>query len=101
LTLHHFSDEEIVELLTVFKANARIGIIINDLHRSKIAYRLFQMICFVFQLNNMSKQDGLTSILRGFKKEELFQYSKKMQFKNFTIRWKWAFRYQWIVDNTK
>jgi 2-polyprenyl-3-methyl-5-hydroxy-6-metoxy-1,4-benzoquinol methylase len=97
LTLHHFSEDKIHELLTLFNKNVSIGIIINDLHRSKVAYRLFQVICSVFQLNRMSKEDGLTSILRGFKKKELSTYSEKMNFKTYTIRWKWAFRWQWIV----
>ena len=100
LTLHHFTDDEIYTLLTVFQKNAKIGIIINDLHRSKLAYRLFQLVCFVFQLNYLSKNDGLTSILRGFKKEELYVYSKKMHFEQYSIRWKWAFRYQWIIRST-
>jgi hypothetical protein len=71
--------------------------VINDLHRSIIAYRLFQGLCFVFRLSEMSKKDGLISILRGFKKEELEQFSKKANFKNYSIQWKWAFRYQWII----
>ena len=45
----------------------------------------------------MSKEDGLVSILRGFKKPELQQFSKILNFKNYTIEWKWAFRYQWII----
>lgn len=98
LTLHHFKEEEIIQLLTVFYTNATIGIVINDLHRSAIAYRLFQALCFVFQLNAMSRDDGLISILRGFKKEELNAFSKKLNFKNYTIHWKWAFRYQWIIS---
>jgi len=97
LTLHHFKDKEIVDLLKIFYKNASIGIVINDLHRSAIAYRLFQGLCFVFQLNPMSKEDGLVSILRGFKKEELQNFSKILEFKNDTIQWKWAFRYQWII----
>lgn len=98
LTLHHFKDDEIVQLLNVFESNASMGIVINDLHRSAIAYRLFQGLCFVFQLNDMSRKDGLTSILRGFKKEELIRFSKKLNFINFKIHWKWAFRYQWIIS---
>ena len=97
LTLHHFKDEEILSLMKVFYQKASIGIVINDLHRSAVAYRLFQALCWVFRLNEMSREDGLTSILRGFKKEELEQYSKKLQLKNYTIQWKWAFRYQWII----
>jgi len=97
LTLHHFKDDEIMELMTVFNANSQIGIVINDLHRSIISYRLFQVLCFVFQLNTMSRKDGLISILRGFKKEDLVHFSKKLKFTNDKIQWKWAFRYQWIV----
>ena len=98
LTLHHFKDDEIENLLNVFYSNSKIGIVINDLHRSKLSYILFQGLCFVFGLNAMSKQDGLTSILRGFKKEELIHFSKKLNFKKYTIDWKWAFRYQWIIN---
>jgi 2-polyprenyl-3-methyl-5-hydroxy-6-metoxy-1,4-benzoquinol methylase len=97
LTLHHFKNEEILRLLSVFKLNSRIGFVINDLQRSVVAYYLFQLLCFVFKLNKMSKEDGLTSILRGFKKKDLIDFSMKKQFLDFSIKWKWAFRYQWIV----
>ena len=100
LTLHHFKDDEIIKLLSLFKKNAKLGIVINDLQRSSISYRLFHGLCVVFRLNHMSREDGLVSILRGFKKPELEQFSKKLQFKNYSIEWKWAFRYQWII-NTK
>ena len=99
LTLHHFTNEQILNIITIFRNNAATGIIVNDLHRSKIAYRLFEMICFIFNLNSMSREDGLVSILRGFKKNELEEFSKKLNLKNYTISWKWAFRYQWIITN--
>ena len=98
LTLHHFKDSQIINLLNVFYANSKIGIVINDLHRNAFAYRLFQVICFVFKLNEMSRDDGLISILRGFKKKELVNYSNELKFKNYQIQWKWAFRYQWIIS---
>lgn len=97
LTLHHLNNIEIENLLTTFDNNSKLGIVINDLHRSSIAYRLFQIVCYLFGLNAMSREDGLTSILRGFKKPELVTFSKKLNFKNYTIHWKWAFRYQWII----
>ncbi|NJM79370.1 MAG: methyltransferase domain-containing protein [Flavobacterium sp.] len=101
LTLHHFKTEQINYLIQLFSKQAQIGIVINDLHRSKIAYRLFQALCFVFQLNKMSREDGLVSILRGFKKEELEVFSRENKLKNYSIQWKWAFRYQWIIRSTK
>ncbi|WP_264564170.1 methyltransferase domain-containing protein [Flavobacterium sp. N3904] len=98
LTLHHFKDSEIEEILQLFNKNSKLGIVINDLQRSIIAYRLFQCLCIVFQLKNMSREDGLTSILRGFKKKELIQFSKKLNLKKYSIQWKWAFRYEWIIE---
>jgi len=97
LTLHHFKDEEIIHLLNRFKSSAKVGIVINDLERSALAYRLFQALCFVFGLNHMSKEDGLVSILRGFKREDLEKYTKELNFNYSSIKWKWAFRYQWII----
>lgn len=96
LTLHHFKDEEIVELLSVMNRNSRFGIVISDLQRNLWAYRLFKVVCFVFRLNSMSRNDGLISILRGFKRKELLAFSEKLKF-NSTLHWKWAFRYQWII----
>lgn len=97
LTLHHFTDEDILILLEKVSRNAQLGVVINDLHRSKLAYRLFQMICIVFRLNDMSREDGLVSILRGFKRSELEYFGQKLNTKN-NIRWKWAFRFQWIIS---
>lgn len=98
LTLHHFKEEEIIEIMTSFYENSKLGVVINDLHRSAVAYRLFQSLCFVFRLNDMSREDGLVSILRGFKKEDLLRFSKKLSIKKYKIQWKWAFRYQWIIS---
>ena len=97
LTLHHFKDDALVDLISVFNRNATIGVVINDLHRHYIAYQLFRFLCFAFSWNEMTRDDGLTSILRGFKKEELIAFSEKANLKKYTIHWKWAFRYQWII----
>lgn len=97
LTLHHFKNKEIIKLIKQFYQNSSIGIVINDLHRTIVSYRLFQAVCFVFNLNKMSREDGLVSILRGFKKQELEDFSKELGLKKYKLNWKWAFRYQWII----
>ena len=98
LTLHHFDENQLMHLLALLKKKSSIGIVINDLHRNALAYRLFQLIGFLFPMKAMAKRDGLVSILRGFKKEELVGFAKKLNISNYTIRWKWAFRYQWIIS---
>ena len=97
LTLHHFKNEEILLLLNTFKDQSRIGVIINDLQRSKTAYVLFQAFCKVFINNEIARKDGLTSILRGFKKKDLKNLASKISDQTHNIKWKWAFRYSWIL----
>ena len=95
LFLHHFIEEEIVTLLSRLSNKATLGIVVNDLQRSEIAYGLFKLLGVVIS-NDMIKQDGLTSILRSFKREDLERISQKLNL-NSQIRWKWAFRYQWLI----
>lgn len=95
LFLHHFKDDDIKKLLSAFSNKAALGIVVNDLQRSEIAYGLFKLLGLTIS-NDMIKQDGLTSILRAFKKEDLVKISKELNLKS-KIRWKWAFRYQWLI----
>lgn len=98
LTLHHFTDDQIRELLSKMVEASNLGLVINDLHRSKLAYYLFGIICKIFNLNRMSRLDGEISILRGFKKADFHQYASRLQLKKYRLQWKWAFRYQWIIN---
>ena len=95
LFLHHFKEAQLVSFLGNTLKQTKIGIVVNDLHRHKLAYYLF-MLLSVFIKNNMIIEDGLTSVLRGFKRNELTHISKKLKVKP-QISWKWAFRFQWIL----
>ncbi len=96
LFLHHFQNEEIENMLGMLMKKVKTGIVINDLHRSRTAYYLFKLVS-LFISNPMVKNDGAISVLRGFKKNELITLDKKLQDTAGSIRWKWAFRYQWII----
>lgn len=95
LFLHHFKQTELLELLNVLINKAKIGIVINDLQRHRIPYYLFKLITIPVK-NKMIIQDGLTSVLRGFKRKELEAFSRQLKV-NYQLNWKWAFRYQWIL----
>ena len=97
LTLHHFRDREIEQILNIFSTRAQMGIVINDLHRTRVAYYLFKAFCAIFIDNDIAKRDGLTSILRSFKKENLEWYGRNLDVRDQKIAWKWAFRYQWVL----
>lgn len=98
LTLHHFSNDDIIRILDKSFRRASIGIVINDLQRSTMAYRLFQLFSFWFLKSSVAKNDGLISILRGFKKEDLWRFSKLLPQSHHQLKQKWAFRWQWIIQ---
>ena len=95
LFLHHFKNEELIPFLKTITEKATIGIVVNDIHRHRLAYYLFKLIGF-FIKNEMVREDGLTSILRAFKKKDLENIAKELNV-HFSIQWKWAFRYLWIL----
>ena len=95
LFLHHFKNNELISFLKMTIERATIGVVVNDLHRHKLAYYLFKLIGF-FIKNKLIREDGLTSILRAFKKKDLENISKQIKV-YFSIQWKWAFRYLWIL----
>jgi len=97
LFLHHFKEPELVSFLKNTLKQTKIGIVVNDLHRNKLAYYLF-MLLSIFISNKMIIEDGLTSVLRGFKRKDLKEMSEKINAKP-VISWKWAFRYLWILKS--
>ena len=100
LFLHHFNDREVLKLIGKVTEKSRLGLVINDLHRSSLAFNLFKFISFFFIKSKTAKHDGLVSIAKGFKRKELITISRKIPKQKSIIRWRWAFRFQWILKRT-
>ena len=99
LFLHHFKEEQLVSFLGDTLKQAKIAIVVNDLHRHKLAYYLF-MLLSLFIKNKMIIEDGLTSVLRGFKRKDLERISQKLNVEP-QVSWKWAFRFRWMLSSSK
>ena len=99
LFLHHFKENELISFLEPVLKKAKKGIVVNDLHRHKMAYYLFKLLSTTIK-NRTIVEDGLTSVLRGFKKDELIKISEDIG-AHYEINWKWAFRYQWLLKNSR
>ncbi|MGB6268842.1 MAG: methyltransferase domain-containing protein [Olleya sp.] len=98
LFLHHFKEAQLVSFLKPVLKKAKLGIVVNDLHRHKLAYYLFKLLSTTIK-NKTIVEDGLTSVLRGFKRKELENISKQLKV-IYQIQWKWAFRFQWLLKNS-
>ncbi len=97
LTLHHFVEAEITKFIHRFQEMASTAIIVNDLHRSRIAYGFFKYFSPIFIGNEISIHDGLISIASGFQRADFKNYARQLQIKNDRLEWKWSFRYIWII----
>ncbi len=97
LFYHHFTDEELVSFFSALKNNTRIGFIINDIHRHPAAYYAIGLLTSWFSKSSMVKFDAPLSVLRAFKKAELDAILRRSGLQTFTIRWRWAFRWQVVV----
>lgn len=94
LFVHHFSDEQLIELFRSF--NARVGVVINDIHRHSLSYYSIKFLTKLFSKSAMVKFDAPLSVRRAFKRKELVTILDKAGIKDYSLRWKWAFRWQLI-----
>jgi ubiquinone/menaquinone biosynthesis C-methylase UbiE len=98
LFFHHFSSTQLIDIFKGLKQQSKIGIVINDLHRHWLAYYSIKFLTKLFSRSAMVKSDGPISVLRGFKKHELIEILQKSGIENYTLKWKWAFRWQLIIS---
>lgn len=96
LFTHHFGDTDLVTLFAHFHQKARVGVIINDLHRHPLAYFSIKYLTHFFSQSAMVRYDAALSVARGFKKKEIVGILKKAGINDFQLSWKWAFRWKII-----
>lgn len=100
LFLHHMPESQLPILLEKIYNRSKVGIIINDLHRSWFAFQLFKVFSLLFIKTKIAKHDGLVSVARAFKRKDLEVQQAHLKGVTSTIQWKWAFRWQWILQKT-
>jgi hypothetical protein len=75
------------------KENSELGFFINDLHRHPVAFFAIKFLTQIFSRSYLVRNDAPLSVARGFKKHEWKTLFKKAGIHDYTIQWKWAFRY--------
>lgn len=99
LFTHHFTDEELVKLLKNWRKQAQVAIVINDLHRHTVSYYFTKWIIRALSKSAMVRYDSVLSVRRSFTRSELQHILKKAGISHYTLKWKWAFRWELIISN--
>lgn len=96
LFTHHFHENDLIRIFKQFKDQARLGVVINDLHRHWLAYYSIKLLTKVFSKSEMVKFDGPLSVKRAFIKAELTEILEKASISPKHLSWQWAFRWQLV-----
>ena len=92
LFTHHFTDANVVLILSEMNRVSRRHIYVIDLHRHRAAYLLYKLFCTAFRISPLVRQDGSLSVLRSFRAEDLKILAQKAQLKNVSIKRSLPFR---------
>lgn len=97
LVCHHIEDKALIRFIQTAHNTAAEMVIINDLHRHKIAYLFYSLISPWLFKNRLITLDGQVSIKRGFKRREWENLLYKAGIKNYKINWRFPFWWQVII----
>lgn len=97
LFTHHFNNQELALLIRSMVQQSRIGVVINDLHRHWVAYHSIRLLTRWFSKSPMVQFDAPVSVLRSFHRADIISILKDAKIKNYSLKWKWAFRWQLII----
>lgn len=100
LFTHHFGDKELSQLLAKLCRQAKVGIVINDLHRHWLAFYSIRILTWLFSRSEMVKFDAPISVLRAFKKNEIISILSQAGIERYLLGWKWAFRWQLVIPTS-
>lgn len=97
LVLHHFDDRTATAALRRMYELSRRGVVVVDLHRHPFAYRSFRLLSACFSRSRLIRNDGPTSVLRGFRLRDLRALASAAGLPRPDIRWTWGFRWQMVI----
>lgn len=97
LFCHHFSDDNLVRLLAQWQAQAKVAVVINDLHRHPLAYYSIWLLTRLFRGSHLVQNDAPLSVARAFRRHDWQQLLRQAGLSAYSLRWRWAFRWQLIL----
>lgn len=95
LFCHHFSDEDIGDMMAWMYSHCTVGFFVNDLHRHLFAYYSIKTLTRYLSNSYLVKNDAPLSVLRGFRRKEWKTILQNSGISTYSLEWKWAFR--WLL----
>jgi 2-polyprenyl-3-methyl-5-hydroxy-6-metoxy-1,4-benzoquinol methylase len=70
LVAHHMSERELRRFVRFMEHEAKLGWLINDLHRHRVALLAFPLLARALGVHRIVREDGTLSIARSFRRKD-------------------------------
>jgi hypothetical protein len=101
LFAHHLPDEDLVRFFRWMEARARLGWIVNDLHRHPVSYWGLRAILAVAPVHRFVRHDGPVSVRRGFSRADLEAVGRAAGFAPGDLSIEWWFPFRWGIGRRR
>ena len=82
LFLHHFTDKEVISLLSGFYTRARRALLVCDLERRILPYLFLSASRLICKWNAVTVHDGMISVRAAFREKELLTLAREAGLRN-------------------
>ena len=94
LFLHHFDGDEATRALAAMARIARIGVVVNDLHRHPVPWALIRWVTGAFSRNRLIRADAPHSVARAFTAADWRRLGPAA---GLALTWRRSWAWRWAV----
>ncbi|MUG45904.1 methyltransferase domain-containing protein [Paenibacillus woosongensis] len=95
--LHHFSEEELPHAVASMLRAARLGVVVNDIHRHWIAWTAVWLATRAISSNRYILNDGPLSVAKGFRSQDWKRLKQALGIHQLMYSWRPLFRYAVVI----
>ncbi|WP_419875329.1 methyltransferase domain-containing protein [Candidatus Pristimantibacillus sp. PTI5] len=96
--LHHFDDRELPNAVRSMLNAARLGVVINDIHRHWLAWAAVWLTTRLISSNRYILNDGPLSVAKGFRAKDLQKLGYALGIPGLSYSWRPLFRYAVVIS---
>jgi ubiquinone/menaquinone biosynthesis C-methylase UbiE len=101
LFFHHFDNDTLEHFLPQLVRQAKLGVLINDIHRHWLAFHSIRWLTRWLSSSSMVRFDAPLSVRRAFTRDDWMRIFAKAKLNHYRISWRWAFRWKIMLSSSE
>lgn len=101
LFAHHLDDRQLVRFLRWMEERARLGWLINDLHRHAVPYWIARSLPALLRMNRLVRHDAAVSVARAFARQDWERLLERAGLAAPPTAVEWCFPFRYAVGRIK